>query len=726
MFLTNTIEPFAVGFLNGGKYDDVGYRVGCGLLNYAKYVPITLSAERFYAGEFVYAGHAVTSTYDVSVVVHEDLLNRKIEDYPQWREELLYIKDALKGRIAPNVYFGTYSEAERKLTESKACWGGGWGGHGNPDYDLFLKLGTTGIKAKIEEYRAKNPGNDAFYDGLTLSMDALEVYADRYSMLADHMARKAEGEEKEQLLRIAKALRHCPRHAPRDFFEACQMFWLAFVFIMPDSPGRFDQFMIDYYRMSDLDDARLCMEKLWQLFYHNRTWNLCLSGSAPDGSDQTNEVSYLVLEVARKYLYFTPNITMRVHKNTPKELMDAAIETIAAGTCMPALYNDDCVIPALEAIGIPKSDAHEYCMNGCNQIDIMGKSHMGLEDGDVHLLKCLEFALFDGMCQMSGETLSIQTGNAETFADFDALMAAYKKQVEYVTDVGTDLANRFQKCQSELSPNPYRSCLIQGCIESAKDYKCGGPLYNHGQFLTMGIADTADSLAAIRHFVYDTKQYTMAELKAALTADFVGYEQLYRDFKTYKKFGNDDDEVDTIAAELIDHYYSYLQTIPTYRGMVGGRGGVYTGGCSPFRRAPACGMAVGAMPNGKRKGAEMLSDSIGSVPGEDVNGVTALLKSTLKYDHKLAGSGFILNIKFNKSMYETELGKKAIGDVIDTYFAHGGQQLSLMVVSREELEDALVHPENHRNLVVRVGGFSDYFVTLSPGLQRNIIARTGN
>jgi len=724
MYLKNTIEPFAVGFLNGGSYDDVGYRIGCGLVNYAKFVPITLSKEGFYAGEFQYAGFGVTSTFDATITVHDDIMERKIAEYPHWREELLYIREEMSKYRAYASHFDSYTPVEKALVDGKACWGGGWGGHSNPDYDMFLKLGTTGIKARIEEYRVKNPGNDAFYDGLSLSMDALEIYADRYSILAGYLANEAQGEEKAHFLRLSRALQHCPRNTPRDFFEACQMFWLAFIFMMQDSPGRFDQFMIDYYRMSDPEDAKLCMEKLWERFYHNRTWNLCISGSAPDGTDQTNEVSYLVLEVARKYLYFTPNITMRVHKNTPEELMDAAIETIASGICMPALYNDDCVIPALEAIGIPKADAHEYCMNGCNQIDIMGKSHMGLEDGDVNLFKCLEFALFNGNCQMTGKKLGISTG--EDFTTFDELLAAYKRQVEYVTDVGTSLANRFQKLQSELSPNPYRSCMIQGCIESAKDYKSGGPLYNHGQFLTMGIADTADSLAAIKYLVYDTKKYTLSELKAALTADFVGYDALYKDFSDFKKFGNDEDYVDSLAAEIIKHYFSYLQTISTYRGMIGGRGGIYTGGCSPFRRAPSCGAAVGAMPNGHHKGEELLSDSIGSVPGEDVSGVTALLKSTLKYDQSLAGSGFILNIKFNKSLFNNDLGRTAIRNVIDTYFAEGGQQLSLMVVSREELEDALVNPEKHKNLIVRVGGFSDYFVTLSSGLQQNVIARTGN
>ncbi len=716
--LHNVIEPFAVGYLNADKYDDPGYKIACGMLNYAKFMPIIVNVDEFFVGEYDFEECAVKSHYGNTIQVNEEFLKREMEEYPHLKEELEYILEKMFPLDSNKAFLKSRTETEAKLMDMKACWGGEWGGHANPDYETFLKLGTNGIRQKIEEGRDANPGKDAFYDGLKISMDALDVLADRYSMLAYKQSLYAEDAEKAHLLRLADSLRHCPMNPPRDFFDACQMFWLCFVFIGTDSPGRFDQFMIDYYRKSEEADAVECLEKLWQLFFKTRTWNLCVSGSDEHGNDMTNELSYLVLQTARKYKYATPNITMRVHKGTPEDLLEEAVMTYASGVGMPSLYNDENVCPALKTLGIPDYDAHDYCMNGCNQIDIMGKSHMGLEDGEVCLAKCLEFTLFAGECQYSHDKIGLDCGNVESFDTYEELLAAFKKQVEYVTDHTVNMANKAQKIYADINPNPFRSCLIQGCIESGKDYKNGGPLYNHGQVLAEGIADTADSLAAMKYFIYETKKYTMKELKDALKNNFEGYEKLYKDFSTFKKFGNDDDYVDGIAVDIVEHFFTYLRTKQTYRG------GTYTGGCSPFNRVATYGEKVMALPNGKLAGDATLADSIGSVPGEDANGVTALMNSALKYPHNLAGSGFILNLKFNKSLFDHERGHKAAKALIKAYFADGGQNLSPMVVSREELEDALIHPEKHKNLIVRVGGYSDYFVNLSPELQQNVIKRT--
>ena len=205
---------------------------------------------------------------------------------------------------------------------------------------------------------------------------------------------------------------------------------------------------------------------------------------------------------------------------------------------------------------------------------------------------------------------------------------------------------------------------------------------------------------------------------AALKDDFIGHEELYKDFCGYKKFGNDDDYVDFIARDILEHFFKYLMTKKTYRG------GIYTGGCSPFNRAAMYGEKVKAMPNGKRADDPVIADSIGAVPGQDANGVTALINSVLKYNQSIAGSGLVLNLKFNKSIFEIERGIDAVKNVLKTYFAGGGQQISPSVVSPEELLDAVKNPEKHKDLIIRVGGYSDYFIRLSEGLQQNIIRRT--
>lgn len=718
MELHNVIEPFAVGFLNANAYDDMGYKIACGLRNYAKYMPITVDVDKYFVGEYDFDDCGVKPLYAHTITVNEEILKREMNDYPHERDELAYILKTMAPLDSRVVFEKSRSWEEAKMMDMRVCWGGQWGGHGNPDYASYLQIGTNGIKEKIEKSRKQNPGKDAFYDGLAISMQALEILADRYSMLANKQALYAEGSKKEHLLRIANCLKHCPQNPPRDFFEACQMFWLAFMFMGSDSPGRFDQFMIEYYHKSSKRDVRKCMEKLWKLFLQTRTWNLCISGSDALGNDQTNDLSYLILEVARKYQYRTPNLTLRVHMGSPEKLWDEAIQTFATGIGMPVLYNDECVCPMLEELGIPKHDAHEYCMNGCNQIDIMGKSHMGLEDGEVSLIKALELAIFQGVCQYSKEKIGLDVGDPTHASSFEEFLSAYEKEVEYVTDRAVSMANMAQELYANIAPNPFRSCLLQGCIEKGKDYTNGGPLYNNGQILAEGIADTADSLAAIKYYVYETKKYSMKELRDALTANYEGYESLYRDFANFKKFGNDDDYVDEIAAEIIEHFFRYLRTKKCFRG------GVYTGGCSPFNRVAMYGEKVMAMPNGKLRDDATLADSIGAVPGEDVNGATALLNSALKYDHSLAGSGFVLNLKFDKSLFKKERGHEAVKHLMKTYFANGGQQISPTVVSPEELKDALVHPEKHKNLIVRVGGYSDYFVKLSSELQANIVKRS--
>ena len=238
--------------------------------------------------------------------------------------------------------------------------------------------------------------------------------------------------------------------------------------------------------------------------------------------------------------------------------------------------------------------------------------------------------------------------------------------------------------------------------------------------LTEGLPDTADSLAAVKHFVFDEKKYTMAELIDALGNNFEGYEELYSDFSTYHKFGNDIEDADEMYNEINEHIYRYFQTKQTFRG------GTFGVGCSTFHRAPDYGYHLGALPNGKKKESRLLADSIGATPGCDVNGPTSLLNSVMKLDQYLATSGNVLQMKFSKNQFSTETGMAAFIALAKTYFAGGGQTLQINVVSREELLDAREHPENHANLIVRVGGFSQYFIKLDKELQDNIIRRTEN
>jgi formate C-acetyltransferase len=494
---------------------------------------------------------------------------------------------------------------------------------------------------------------------------------------------------------------------------------LVFALDGSDSPGRFDQYMYPAYeKTQNKEEVIDLLDRLWEYFHDHRSWNLCISGSDENWNDESNELTYEILEMVRKKGYNTPNLTCRIHRNTPEKLWDAIADTLAVGTGLPALYNDDVVCTALEKLGIPPEDSHDYCMNGCNQIDILGKSHMGLEDGEVIFTKCLEFALHNGVDAMSGEKISIETGDPIAFTTYESFERAFMDQLEFVTYNACGSANRWQHMRGVFQPHPLRSCLIEGCLEKGRDYRNGGPLYNHGQILAEGIADAGDSLYAIKKLIYDEKKYTMAQLIDALNANFAGYQQLHHDFKSCEKFGNDIPEVDKITARALNRFFTVLKRNRTYRG------GVFTGGCSTFNRAAGYGSKTAALPNGKLKGEPLLADSIASTPGRDTHGPTAQIKSVLKYNHIDACSGFVFQNKFEKKLFASEKGKASFIALAKAFFAGGGQQYTVTVVSPEDLIDAKKHPENHKNLIVRVGGYSDYFTNLSEDLQDNVIERT--
>lgn len=614
-----------------------------------------------------------------------------------------------------------YSPEQQRMMHSGLLWGGNWIGHANPDFADVAHFGTDAIRAHIEKYRAVNVGKDGFYDSMLTVLDSVEILCARFGKLAAELLEtETDGGNRTRLEKIVSTFERAPQKPCRDFMEACIMFGVIFTLDGVDSPGHFDQYMYEFWEnTADKKLAREYLEALWIFFHETRSWNLCISGSDANGRDLTNELSYEILDLTAKYAFQTPNLTMRCHRGTPEKLMRAAYRAIASGCGMPTLYNDEAVCPALEALGIPAEDAHRYVMNGCNQIDVQGKSHMGLEDGEVVFPVALEYLLFNGTEPKTGTDFGLKTGDPAAFADFDEFYAAFLKQLDHLTDLVCEMANVGQKAFAENAPNPLRSILIEGCVEKGRDYSNGGPLYNNGQILAEGIADTADSLAAIKKYVYEDKKYTMTELVDALKNNFEGYGEMYRTLKNSEhKFGNDDDYVDSIAVQTVDHFNEYLTHKRTYRG------GVYSGGCSPYNRASGYGSRIGALPNGKKADECLIADSIGSTPGFDVNGPTALLNSCLKFNHRLPGSGFILNVKFDKSLFLTDEGEESFIALVRTYFGGLGQMLTFTVVSPEELLDAQVNPERHRDLIVRVGGYSDYFIDLERELQDNVIART--
>lgn len=711
------IDPFLYGYFSDETLEH-GERVGLALLHAAKNIEIRFSRQLLPATGFETDSGSARYKPSEGLRFDTDVILQLAEEYPEHKNTFLYYVEQLNIFNAKSA--SLCASSADVLNRTSAHWGGGWGGHSNPDYGRIVNYGTDHIRTIIAENCDKHTEEAWFYRACSYALDALDVFGERYRAAALANAEQSENEnDRAFFLRTAKAFETVPKKPAYDFTSAMCAFMLIFALDGNDSPGRFDQYMYPAYEKTEnKEEIADLLDRLWDYFRDHRSWNLCISGSDENGNDESNALTYDILGMVRKKGYNTPNLTCRIHKNTPDALWGAIADTLAAGTGLPALYNDDVVCAALEKIGIPPADSHDYCMNGCNQIDILGKSHMGLEDGEVVFTKCLEFALHNGTDAMTGEVVSIKTGDPTAFDTYEKFERAFFGQLEYVTFHCCHSANNRQHQRGVFEPHPLRSCFIEGCLEKGRDYRNGGPLYNHGQILAEGIADTGDSLYAVKKLVFDERKYTMAELIDALNADFVGYERLHHDFGNCEKFGNDTQAVDEITARVLNRFFTVLKRHNTYRG------GVFTGGCSTYERAAHYGRQTAALPNGKRKGEPLLADSIAATPGRDTNGPTAQIRSVLRYNHTDACSGFVFQNKFDKKMFATEKGKACFIALAKAYFAGGGQQYTVTVVSPEDLLDAKVHPENHRNLIVRVGGYSDYFVNLEAGLQDNIIERT--
>lgn len=720
-------EPFARKYMElEGK--PPGYRIAAGLKEGWTHMPLSIKPEAMLVGH-PWKRSVVGFKHGAGLYCNERLASKWMHasDSVEVKNHLRSIVDYFTDKTTQSVFAKSLSDQDKQGSGMRVFWAGGWGGHTLLDYDLVLTHGISGIRHMILEHRkAYEDDTDVYqwYEALLLICDAICIMAERFADLASEQAKRApRSDERKRLNKIAEICRRVPLDPAETWHEALQAFWFIYVFDGIDSPGRFDQYMYPYYKKSiesgemSQDEARHLLEELWVMFHEVRAWNLCVGGQTPDGQDATNELSYLILDIAERFRFPTPNLTMRCHKGTPETLWDKACKVIATGIGMPALYNDEVVIPALLRFGIALEDARDYAINGCNQIDIQGKSHMGLEDGEFNLLKCVELALFDGYCHYSGEQIGPHTGKAEAFTCFEEFMQAYKTQVEYFTNKIVNMSNVFQKVYAETAPDPIRSLLVKDCIAKGRNFKSGGPRYNHGQILTQGIANAGNSLFNIKKLVFEEKRIKMSRLKKILLKNFEGHEALRQLMRNTPKYGNDHEEVDAITKDILEHFFNELTKYNTFRG------GRYGGGSSVFVRGPEFGLRVGATPDGRLKG-EPLADSVGPAQGTDKTGPTAVLNSVAKIDHTLALSGYVLNMKFAKRDFSNPETLAKFKQLVKAFFKSGGQQIQVNAVDSDTLREAREHPEKHFDLVVRVGGFSTYFTTLSTELQDEIISRT--
>jgi formate C-acetyltransferase len=674
------------------------------------------------------------------------------------KEEVRKLAPYWQGKSVYDRVVEQFSPFQQHLLEANVLWvhNNMYNGIGHilPDFPKIISMGMRGIKEEVLACLARSESEDPkdeskidFYRSALLVIDAAITFANRHVKEARRLASlSTDDKRKSELVKIAEICEWVPENPARTFREACQSYWIThcICFIESDgmsiSPGRFDQYMYPYYE-ADIKEGRLTregatelLECLWIKFAElvemfQETWaytasgfpmgqNLILGGQKPDGTDATNELSYLCIEVTERLALQQPNVCVRLHRWSPHEFVVRACEGTRHGNGMPYYFNDEVIIPGLLNRGIPLSDARDYGVVGCVEIGIPGRTEANSNPAYVNLAKLLELTLNNGICRLTGKKVGVETGDPRDFKSYNDLLNAYNRQQEYFVNQLVPICNLIERAHVELVPTPFLSCLISDCIEHGLDVMDGGARFNFSSPQGVGIANVADSLASIKKLVFEEGKIDMDNLLKALNANFKGYEPMQLMLrKEGPKYGNDDDYVDQIARQI---GRSYCLEIEKYRNP---RDGIFQPGLYPVSVNVPLGKTVGATPDG-RNAMEALADGVSPFHGSDRHGPTAVLKSVAKLDHILATNGTLLNMKFHPKAFEGPSGLEKFASLLTTYFELGGMHVQFNVISSDTLRDAQKRPEHYKGLVVRVAGYSAFFTELYKELQNDIIERT--
>jgi pyruvate formate-lyase/glycerol dehydratase family glycyl radical enzyme len=621
---------------------------------------------------------------------------------------------------------------------------------GTVDFEEVLNRGLSYIireaEEELEKIRFTGSADTVkkahFLQAVIISLEAIIRLANRFADLATEIASKeADPVRKTELQRIAETCRRVPANPARGFYEAIQSFWLIFLVVQEStaSVGRFDQYMYPFYK-ADLEEGRITEEEALELLQCLRIkdmhlisaplrgakrqqytgfakWhNFTIGGVTPDGRDATNELTYLMLEAAERVRTPHHTLTLRVHEGTPEDLMLKALELVKTGVGMPAFIGDKSYIEWFLSRGIPIELAREYVVAGCVEASLPGRSRQPKCTFFVPP-KVLEIFMNGGVDQRTGLEIGPFKVNIESFETFDDFLNAFKEYLAHFVHLAAELINVDIACSIKYA-SPIDSALMVDAIKEGKSLMERRMLYENGAAISLcGMVNVADSLAVIKKLVFEEKRVTMGQLKEALQANWEGYEELQRMCLAIPKYGNDDDYVDAIAADIFSFYAGMVPTVSTIYG------GKFIPAAISITSQWAGGAITGATPDG-RYAAEVLADGgSSSMRGRDTNGPTATIKSASKID-QMRFQSVLMNMKFHPSALQSTEDMRKLSSLIRTYFSLGGKHIQFNVVSRETLQDAQKHPENYRDLVVRVAGFSAYFIQLSKQVQGEIIART--
>jgi len=628
------------------------------------------------------------------------------------------------------------------------------GGDSNPGYDVILmKKGMLDIQLEAKDHLDKldyqNPDHIEkiyFYKSIIDTTEGVMIYAKRMSEYAAELAAKETNpKRKAELLQISEVNAHVPAHKPRTFWEAIQAVWTIESLLVVEenqtgmSIGRVDQYMYPFYkadkeagRMSDYEAFELtgCMlikmsEMMWitseggsKFFAGYQPFvNMCVGGVTRDGRDATNELTYLLMDAVRHVKIYQPSLATRIHNKSPQKYLKKIVDVIRSGMGFPACHFDDSHIKMMLAKGVSIEDARDYCLMGCVEPQKSGRLYQWTSTAYTQWPICIELVLNHGVPLWYGKQVTPDMGDLSQFKTYEDFEKAVKEQIKYITKWSSVATVISQRIHRELAPKPLMSIMYEGCMESGKDVSSGGAMYNFGPGVVWsGLATYTDSMAAIKKLVFEEKKYTLEQLNEALKADFVGYEQIKTDCLNAPKYGNDDDYADLIAADLInftemDHRkYKTLYSVLSH-------GTLSISNNTPF------GQLTGASANGRRAWLP-LSDGISPTQGADVKGPTAIIKSISKMASDNMNIGMVHNFKLMAGLLDTPEGEEGIITLLRTASVLGNGEMQFNYLDNKTLIEAQKHPENYRDLIVRVAGYSAFFVELCKDVQDEIISRT--
>lgn len=625
-------------------------------------------------------------------------------------------------------------------------------GHITVDYERVLQKGFLGLKSEVEAEFSQINYEDSgclkkiyLLQAMSRCCDAAIHFAERYAQEADRLAgTESDPVRKTELEDIAGMCRHVPAHPARSFQEALQSFYFVHLILNLETnsyaigPGRFDQYIHPYYQ-ADIEAGKLTREQAWELLAclwiklneltvvkeggtakasntYNDFQNLNLGGQTIDGRDAVNDLSYLCLDVTGCLHLPQPQVSVLISEKTPNQFLAKACQVASLGFGMPAMFNEDEKTQALLHKGKSLEDARKGGINGCVELVVQGKDMMA-SSGYFNMPKSLELALNNGVNPLTGTHLGPQTGNLDELSTFDDLLEAFRKQMAYGLNLKMIYDGIAKQAYAEFCPVPFTSLLMDDCLKKGRDYHDGGTHYSLPMVCGVGTGTMADSMAAIKKLVYDEKTISLKQLVEALHADFVGYErelQLLRN--RMPKWGNGDDYVDTLAHKVVEMFTDELEKHHDERGRP------YAANMIPTTTHVWFGDLTGATSDG-RHAKTPLSEGISPVQGMDRKGPTAVVRSMARLDHARC-CGTLFNMKFHPSALSGEEGLDKFAYLVRTYFKLGGHHMQFNVLSSETLRAAQLHPEDYQDLIVRVAGYSDYFVRLSRDLQDEIISRT--